>query len=85
MAGARPESLGVPLTHWLGVHADRLRARLRPARDRASTLAFMRQIGLAYPASTRIYRIQDNLSYHWTKPIRQKTTPVSRLDNTASS
>ena len=45
----------------------------------------MRQIGLAYPASTRIYRIQDNLSYHWTKPIGQKTTSVSRLDNTASS
>jgi hypothetical protein len=65
----------------LNVHA----ARLRPARDSASTLAFMRQIRLACPASTRIYWIQDNLSCHWTKPIRQKTTSVSRLDNTASS
>jgi hypothetical protein len=30
----------------------------------------MRQIRLAYPAETRIYWIQDNLSCHWTPPIR---------------
>ncbi len=54
----------------LDVHADYLRARLRPGRDGASTLTFMRQIRLAYPAKTRIYWIQDNLSCHWTPAIR---------------
>jgi transposase len=54
----------------LDVHADRLRARLRPHRDGASTLTFMRQIRLAYPRSTRIYWIQDNLSCHWTPAIK---------------
>jgi len=33
----------------LDVHADYLRARLRPGRDGASTLEYMRQIRLAYP------------------------------------
>jgi transposase len=54
----------------LDVHAGYLRARLRPRRDGASTLTFMRQIRLAYPRSTRIYWIQDNLSCHWTPAIR---------------
>jgi hypothetical protein len=47
-----------------------LRARLRPSRNGNSTLTFMRQIRLAYPASIRIYWIQDNLSCHWTPAIR---------------
>ena len=54
----------------LDVHASYLRARLRPRRDGNSTLAFMRQIRLAYPRSRRIYWIQDNLSCHWTPAIR---------------
>ena len=54
----------------LDVHADSLRARLRPGRSGASTLAFMRQIRLAYPRSRRICWIQDNLSCHWTPAIR---------------
>ena len=54
----------------LDVHADYLRARLRPSRDGNSTLTFMRQIRLAYPRSRRIYWIQDNLSCHWTPAIR---------------
>lgn len=54
----------------LDVHADYLRARLRPGRNGASTLVFMRQIRLAYPLSIRIYWIQDNLSCHWTPAIR---------------
>ncbi len=54
----------------LDVHADSLRARLRPSRDGASTLTFMRQIRLAYPRRIRIYWIQDNLSCHWTPAIR---------------
>ncbi len=54
----------------LDVHASYLRARLRPRRDGASTLAFMRQIRLAYPRTIRIYWIQDNLSCHWTPAIR---------------
>ena len=36
----------------------------------SSTLTFMKQIRLAYPAKTRIYWIQDNLSCHWTPAIR---------------
>jgi transposase len=55
----------------LDVHAGYLRARLRPSRNGASTLAFMRQIRLAYPRSKRIYWIQDNLSCHWTPAIRE--------------
>src|SRR5581483_1165821 len=54
----------------LDVHADYLRARLRPRRDGASTLTFMRQIRLAYPKRIRIYWIQDGLSCHWTPDIR---------------
>ena len=54
----------------LDVHADYLRARLRPTRNGNSTLAYMRQIRLAYPPSRRIYWIQDNLSCHWTPAIR---------------
>jgi len=54
----------------LDVHASYLRARLRPGRDGASTLTFMRQIRLAYPRCRRIYWIQDNLSCHWTPAIR---------------
>jgi transposase len=54
----------------LDVHASYLRARLRPRRDGASTLTFMKTIRLAYPRSTRIYWIQDNLSCHWTPAIR---------------
>ena len=54
----------------LDVHADYLRARLRPRRDGASTLTFMRQIRLAYPRQLRLYWIQDNLSCHWTPAIR---------------
>lgn len=55
----------------LDVHSSYLRARLRPRRDGASTLTFMRQIRLAYPRSRRIYWIQDNLSCHWTPAIRE--------------
>jgi transposase len=35
-----------------------------------STLAFLRQIRLAYPRRIRIYWIQDGLSSHWTPEIR---------------
>src|SRR5205823_15034199 len=35
-----------------------------------STLAFMRQIRLAYPRRIRISWIQDGLSSHWTPAIR---------------
>ncbi len=55
----------------LDVHADYLRARLRPRRDGASTLVFMQQIRLAYPRRLRLYWIQDNLSCHWTPAIRR--------------
>jgi transposase len=54
----------------LNVHADYLRIRPRARRDGASTLAFMRQIRLAYPKRIRIYWIQDGLSCHWTPAIR---------------
>jgi transposase len=54
----------------LDVHADYLRIRPRPRRNGASTLAFMKQIRLAYPAHIRIYWIQDGLSSHWTPAIR---------------
>ena len=54
----------------LDVHADYLRIRSRPRRNGTSTLTFMRQIRLAYPAKTRIYWIQDGLSSHWTPEIR---------------
>ena len=55
----------------LDVHTSYLRARLRPQRNGNSTLTFMRQIRLAYPAATRLYWIQDNLSCHWTPAIRE--------------
>ncbi|MBY0398039.1 MAG: IS630 family transposase [Thermoleophilia bacterium] len=54
----------------LDVHRDYLRARMRPTRNGASTLTFMKMIRLAYPARRRIYWIQDNLSAHWTPDIR---------------
>ena len=54
----------------LNVHADYLRIRPRPRRNGASTLAFMKQIRLAYPRQIRIYWIQDGLSSHWTPDIR---------------
>ena len=54
----------------LDVHADYLRIRPRPHRNGLSTLTFMRQIRLAYPAHVRIYWIQDGLSSHWTPAIR---------------
>ena len=54
----------------LDVHADYLRIRARPRRNGASTLAFLRQIRLAYPAKTRLYWIQDGLCSHWTPEIR---------------
>lgn len=54
----------------LDVHADYLRIRARPRRNGCSTLAFMRQIRLAYPPRVRIYWIQDGLSSHWTPEIR---------------
>lgn len=54
----------------LNVHADYLRIRARPRRNGASTLAFMKQIRLAYPKRIRIYWIQDGLSSHWTPEIR---------------
>ena len=59
------------LVACLDVHADRLRARLRPTRNGRSTLTFMQSIRLAYPRSQRIYWIQDNLSCHWTPAIRE--------------
>jgi len=54
----------------LDVHADYLRIRPRPRRNGASTLAFMKQIRLAYPKQIRLYWIQDGLSSHWTPEIR---------------
>jgi transposase len=54
----------------LDVHADYLRIRARPRRNGVSTLAFMKQIRLAYPQRIRIYWIQDGLSSHWTAEIR---------------
>jgi transposase len=54
----------------LDVHADYLRIRARPRRNGTSTLTFMRQIRLAYPARVRLYWIQDGLSSHWTPAIR---------------
>lgn len=55
----------------LDVHADYLRIRPRPRRNGNSTLAFMKQIRLAYPRRLRIYWIQDGLSSHWTPAIRE--------------
>jgi transposase len=52
------------------VHSDRLRVRLRPRRRGSDNLAFMTQIRHSYPARTRIYWIQDNLSANWTPDIR---------------
>jgi len=54
----------------LDVHADYLRIRPRPHRNGVSTLAFMKQIRLAYPKHLRLYWIQDGLSSHWTPEIR---------------
>ena len=54
----------------LDVHADYLRIRPRPHRNGASTLAFMKQIRLAYPKQIRLYWIQDGLSSHWIPEIR---------------
>jgi transposase len=54
----------------LDVHADDLRIRPRPRRNGNSTLAFMKQIRLAYPKQIRLYWIQDGLSSHWTPEIR---------------
>jgi transposase len=54
----------------LDVHADYLRIRPRPRRNGASTLAFMKQVRLAYPRRIRLYWIQDGLSSHWTPEIR---------------
>jgi transposase len=54
----------------LDVHADLLRIRARPARNGASTLAFMKMIRLASPRRLRLYWIQDGLSSHWTPAIR---------------
>src|SRR6266516_2524985 len=53
------------------VHADRLRARLRPRRRGSDNLAFMAQIRGSFPASRRIYWIQDNLSANCTPDIRK--------------
>src|SRR5438093_49986 len=53
------------------VHADRLRTRLRPRRRGSDNLAFMAQIRGSFPASRRIYWIQDNLSANWTPDIRK--------------
>jgi transposase len=52
------------------VHADYLRARLRPKKDAVEVLTFMKTIRAAYPRRLRLYWIQDNLSCHWTKEIR---------------
>ncbi|MGH7358822.1 MAG: IS630 family transposase [Candidatus Rokuibacteriota bacterium] len=54
----------------LNVHTDYLRIRPRPVRNGETTLAFMKQIRLAYPRRIRIYWIQDGLSSHWTPAIR---------------
>ncbi len=52
------------------VHADRLRARLRPRKSGPEVLTFMQTIRAAYPRRLRLYWIQDNLSCHWTPAIR---------------
>jgi transposase len=54
----------------LDVHADHLRARMRPRRTGAETLWFMRTIRHSYRSRQRIYWIQDNLSANWTPDIR---------------
>jgi transposase len=56
----------------LDVHADDLRIRPRPRRNGLSTLTFVKQIRLAYPAHICIYWIQDGLSSHWTPEIRAR-------------
>jgi transposase len=63
----------------LDVHADYLRIRPRPRRNGASTLAFMKQIRLAYPKHVRLYWIQDGLSSHWTPEIRA-WAPVNNME-----
>jgi transposase len=50
----------------LDVHADRLRARMRPRRSGAETLWFLRTIRHSYRSRQRIYWVQDNLSANWT-------------------
>jgi transposase len=52
------------------VHADYLRARLRPTRNRETTLTAMKTVRLASPRRMRIHWIQDGLSCHWTPDIR---------------
>jgi transposase len=54
----------------LDVHADHLRARMRPRRTGAETLWFMRTIRHSYRSRQRIHWIQDNLSANWTPDIR---------------
>lgn len=66
----RPERQRADYNRRAGVHADRLRVRLRPKRAGTDMLWFMHQIRLAYPARRTIYWIQDNLSANWVPPIR---------------
>jgi hypothetical protein len=54
----------------LDVHTDYLRIRPWPRRNGNSTLTFMKQIRLAYPAHICVYWTQDGLSSHWTPEIR---------------
>lgn len=92
----RPERLRASYTRRAGVrhlfaayevHADYLRARLRPHKNAREVLAFfMKTIRLAYPRRLRLYWIQDNLSCHWTKEIRDyaadkqhRTRPYAHL------
>jgi len=52
------------------VHADVLFGSYRLARSTSEVLAFYKAIRRRYPDHLRIYLINDNLSLHWTPPIR---------------
>jgi hypothetical protein len=52
------------------VHADVLFGGYRLAKTTTEVLAFYRYIRRRYPEHLRIYLVNDNLSLHWTPPIR---------------
>jgi Homeodomain-like domain/DDE superfamily endonuclease len=52
------------------VHADVLFGSYRLAKSTTEVLAFYKSIRRRYPDHLRIYLVNDNLSLHWTLPIR---------------
>lgn len=52
------------------VHADLLFGGYRLAKTAGEVLAFYKLVRRRYPAEQRIYLVNDNLSLHWTPPIR---------------